>query len=123
MKARNLIAASLALMAIGCQTYGSNVDMPARIVNPDNASRAALQDAVNTAFGTNVTLADNALTESSLLTIERSPRPTIDNPNPQGRNMEMPFQLRLFINGTDCVLVDQRNRARYILANTSCEAE
>jgi hypothetical protein len=123
MKARNLIAVSLALTASACQTYGSNVDIPAHIVNPDNASRAALQDAVNTAFGTNVTLADNALTESSLLTIERSPRPTIDNPSPQGRNMEMPFQLRLFINGTDCVLVDQRNRARYILANTSCEAE
>lgn len=123
MKARNLIAASLALTTLGCQTFGSNVDTPARIVNPDDASRAALQDAVNTAFGTNVTLADDALTDSSLLTIERNPRPTIDNPNPQGRNMEMPFQLRLFINGTDCVLVDQRDNARYILANTSCEAE
>ena len=123
MKARNLIAASLALTTIGCQTFGSNVDMPARIVNPDDASRAALQNAVNSAFGTNVTLADNALTDSSLLTIERNPRPTMDNPNPQGRNMEMPFQLRLVINGTDCVLVDQRNNARYILANTSCEAE
>ena len=111
------------MTAIGCQTYGSNVDVPARIVNSDDASRAALQDAVNTAFGTNVTLADDALTDSSLLTIERGPRPTIDHPNPQGRNMAMPFQLRLFINGTDCVLVDQRNRARYILADTSCEAE
>ena len=123
MKARNLIAASLALTTLGCQTFGSSVDTPARIVKPDDASRAALQEAVNTAFGTNVTLADDALTDSSLLTIERNPRPTIDNPNPQGRNMEMPFQLRLFINGTDCVLVDQRDNARYILANTSCEAE
>ena len=123
MKARNLIAATLALTTLGCQTFGSNVDTPARIVNPDDASRAALQEAVNTAFGTNVTLADDALTDSSLLTIERNPRPTMDNPNPQGRNMEMPFQLRLFINGTDCVLVDQRDNARYILANTSCEAE
>jgi len=123
VKARNLIAASLALTALGCQTYGSYFDKPARIVNPDDASRAALQDVVNTAFGTNVTLADNALTDSSLLTIERSPRRTIENPNPLGRNMEMPFQLRLYINGTDCILVDQRDRARYTLANTSCEAE
>ena len=51
MKARNLIAAFLALTALGCQTYGSNFDKPARIVNPDDASRAALQDVVNTAFG------------------------------------------------------------------------
>ena len=123
MKARNLIAASLALTTLGCQTFGSSVDTPARIVKPDDASRAALQEAVNTAFGTNVTLADDALTDSSLLTIERYPSQTIDNQNPQGRNMEIPFNLRLFINGTDCVLVDQRDSARYILANTSCEAE
>ncbi len=123
MKARNLIAASLALTALGCQTYGSNFDKPARIVNPDDASRAALADVVDTAFGTNVTLADNALTDSSVLTIERRPRSTMDNPNPLGRNMEMPFQLRLYINGTDCVLVDQRDSARYTLPNTSCEAE
>jgi len=123
VKARNLIAASLALTALGCQTYGSYSDEPARIVNSDDASRAVLQDVVNTAFGTNVTLADNALTDSSLLTIERSPQPTMENPNPLGRNMEMPFQLRLFINGDDCVLVDQRDHVRYTLANTSCEAE
>ena len=123
MSARNLIAAALALATMGCQTVGNSADVPARIVNPSDASRAALQDAVNTAFGTNVTLADDALTETSLLTIERNPRPTLDNPNPQGRNMEMPFQLRLYINGSDCVLVDQRDNARYVLANTSCEAE
>ncbi len=123
MRARNLIAVSLALTAIGCQSYGSYIDKPARIVNPDDASRAALADVVDTAFGTNVTLADNALTDSSLLTIERRPQPTMENQNPLGRNMEMPFQLRLYINGTDCVLVDQRDHARYTLPNTSCEAE
>jgi hypothetical protein len=123
VKARNLIAASLALTALGCQTNGSFVDKPARIVNPGDASRAALQDVVNTAFGTNVTLADNALTDSSLLTIERNPRPTMENPNPLGRNMEMPFQLRLYINGTDCVLIDQRDNSRYVLEMTTCAAE
>ena len=123
MKARNLIAASLALTALGCQTNGSFVDKPARIVNPSDASRAALQDAVNTALGTNVTLADNALTISSLLTIERSPRPTMEDPNPLGRNMEMPFQLRLYINGTDCILIDQRDNSRYVLEMTTCAAE
>ena len=123
MKARNLITASLALTALGCQSYGSYFDKPARIVNPDDASRAVLQDVVNTAFGTNVTLADNALTDSSLLTIERSPRPTMENPNPLGRNMEMPFQLRLYFNGTDCILVDQRDNSRYVLEMTTCIAE
>lgn len=120
---RHLLAASLAITAFGCQTMGNAADKPARIVNPDDASRKALQDTVNAAFGTNVTLADTALTESSMLTIERSPRPTMENPNPLGRNMEMPFQLRLVINGTDCILVDERDGTRHILHDTSCEAE
>ena len=102
---------------------GNASDKPARIVNPDDASRKALQEAVNAAFGTNVTLADNALTESSMLTIERSPRPSMENPNPLGRNMEKPFQLRLVINGDDCVLIDDRDGTRHTLENTSCEAE
>lgn len=123
MKIRHFFAVLLAIPALGCQTLADGYDKPARIVNSDDASRAALQEVVNRAFGTDVTLADNALTDSSVLTIERSPRPTMDNPAPLGRNMEMPFQLRLVINGTECILIDQRDRTRYTLANTSCEAE
>lgn len=123
MKARQLITAVITLTALGCQTMGNNYDKAARIVNNNDASRAALQEVVNKVFGTNVTLADNALTDSSVLTIERSPRPTMENPNPLGRNMEMPIQLRLVVNGSDCVLIDQRDRSRHILANTTCEAE
>jgi hypothetical protein len=123
LKFRTLLAALLPLTILGCQTVGTNTDTPARIVNPDAASRAALQNAVDTAFGTSVTLADDALTDSSLLTIERSPQSTIDNPNPQGRIMEMPFQLRLYINGNDCILVDERDQRRFTLPDTSCVAE
>lgn len=123
MKIRHFFAALLAIPALGCQTLADGYDKPARIVNPDYASRAALQEAVNKAFGTDVTLADNALTDSSVLTIERSPRPTMDNPSPLGRNMEMPFQLRLVINSAECILIDQRDHNRYVLTNTSCEAE
>ena len=123
MNIRHIFAASLALTALGCQTLADTYDKPARIINADDARRAALREAVNNALNTEVTLADSALTDSSLLTIERNPPRTMENPNPLGRNMEMPIQLRLFINGTDCVLVDHRDRARYVLANTSCEAE
>jgi hypothetical protein len=116
-------AAGVMLISAACQTFTKGYDKPARIINPDDASRAALQETVDSAFGTRVTLADNALTDSSLLIVERSPRPTMENPNPLGRNMETPFQLRLYANGPDCVLVDQRDRSRYVLANTNCEAE
>ena len=101
----------------------NDYDRPARIVTPDDASRAALQAAVNSALGTNVILSDSALTDSSVLTIENMPPPTMENPMPRGRVMKLPIQFRLVVNGTDCVLVNQQDRSRYLVSNTSCEAE
>ncbi len=111
------------LLSSGCETVNTDFDRPARIVNPDADSRAALQAAVNEALGRQVMLADTALTDSSFLTIERWPAGTMDNPVPQGRILEKPVQFRLVINDSDCVLIDQRDNARYVLENTSCEAE
>lgn len=107
----------------GCQAVNTDNDRPARIVDPDADSRAALQAAVNEALGTEVMLADTALTDRSRLTIERWPAGTMDNPVPQGRILEKPIQFRLVINGSDCILIDQRDSARYVLENTRCAAE
>ena len=114
----------LALLAVtGCQTVSNDYDRSARIVNPDDRSRAALQAAVNSALGTNVILSDSALTDSSVLTIENMPPPTMENPMPRGRVMKLPIQFRLVVNGPDCVLVNQQDRSRYLVPNTSCEPE
>jgi len=107
----------------GCQTVNTDHDRPARIVNADADSRAALQAAVNEALGKEVMLADNALTNTSLLTIERWPTGTIDNPVPEGRRLDKPIQFRLIINGSDCILIDQRNESRHVLKDTECAAE
>lgn len=111
------------LAIAGCQTVASEHDQSARIVNPDEASRTALQSVVDNVLNTHVTLDDNALTESSFLSIERNPPRTMQNPKPQGRIMEPPFLFRLVVNGSDCILIDQRDRGRYLLENTICEAE
>lgn len=111
------------LLLSACQTVNSDYDRPARIVNPDAGSRAAVQAAVNEALGTEVMLADSALTESSVLTIERWPAGTMDNPVPQGRILEKPIQFRLVINGSDCILIDGRDGGRRRLEKTTCKAE
>jgi hypothetical protein len=98
-------------------------EQPAVISNPTDASRAALQSAVNEAMHTEVLLAEDALTDSSLLIIERRKTQSIDGMPADGRTMDMPIQFRLVTNGVDCILVDQRNQARYVLADTSCRAE
>lgn len=111
------------LTILGCQTVDMTKDQPARITTATEASQAALQSAVNTALGTDVMLADYALTDSSFLTIEYSPQRTINDPDRRGRIMEKPYQFQLVMNGADCILVDQRDGKRYRLENTRCEAE
>ncbi len=115
--------AALLLGAAGCQSMAVAGDLPARIVAPDEASQAALQQAVNRALGTEVTLAPDALTATSLLTIERRVPRSIDGQDAYGRNLEAPLQFRLVRNGADCVLVDLRDDTRHPLADTDCVAE
>ncbi|MGB8331618.1 MAG: hypothetical protein WCE62_15935 [Polyangiales bacterium] len=123
MMAGLLLLAAVAIGVAGCRTVATEHDQAARIIDPNDASRAALQRAVNDALNANVTIADDALTESSLLIIERSHPRSMQGSPAQGRNMEVPIQFRLVINRGDCVLIDQRDRSRRILADTRCEAE
>jgi hypothetical protein len=69
-----------------------------------------------------VTLADDALTDSSLLIVERVMPKSMEGSPAQGRTMEMPIQFRLVINGDDCILIDQRDESRHVLQDTSCIA-
>lgn len=111
-----------AILLVGCKTTAVNEEYPARIIDPDDASRAALQAAVNAAMHTEVLLAADALTETSTLVIERRSADTIGNSAAQGRIMDTPLQLQLVSNGTDCILVDPRDDSRQVLGNTSCVA-
>ena len=74
-------------------------------------------------LGTDVTLADDALTDTSVLIIERNIPQSIEGSPAQGRTMDMPIQFRLVTNGSTCTLIDQRDGSRHILADTRCKAE
>ena len=116
-----LLATAITLVA--CQTVATEYDKPARIIDSDESSRAALQQTVNAALHTEVVLADDALTDSSQLFVELVAPKTMEGSPAGGRTMEKPFEFRLVINGHDCVLIDQRDSARHVLQDTSCIAE
>ena len=120
MNSRWLALAMSVLVFAACKHVAPDADRPAVIVDPSDASRAALQQAVNTALGTDVVLADDALTDSSILIIERQVPRSIEGSPAQGRTMEQPVRFTLMTNGTDCVLVDDRDGSRYLLADTVC---
>lgn len=105
-------------LLVGCQ------DRPARIVNPTDASRAALQKAVATALhGVPVTLADDALTQSSLLTIEPKVFRDAQGERVMGRETRTPIHFRLIKHGAQCFLVQQDGGAKWLLADTTCKEE
>ena len=114
-------AALLVVSAMG--VAGCKDVVPAVIVDPTDASRQALQNAVNAAFNTDVMIAPNALTDSSVLYVERRELLDADGTPLQGRHRDTPFEFRLVTDGSNCILVDQRDGSRHILADTRCKAE
>ncbi len=117
-----MILGGLTVLA-SCQTVGNYDDVPALITNPTATSRVAVQRAVRDFLTMEVTIADDALTSSSLLIIERNPPRGMQNQVATGRNMDSAIQFRLVLNGTDCVLVDTRDDSRRVLEDTTCAAE
>ena len=120
---RILLMAACAVAVVGCKNVAPDAGQAAVIVNPTDASRAALKQTVDAALGTDVALADDALTQSSSLIIERNMPQSIEGSPAQGRNMDMPIRFYLVTDGTSCILVDQRDDSRHILADTKCVAE
>lgn len=115
-----MLVACLSVIA-ACKNVAPDADQPAVIVDPDDASRAELQATVNQALGAEVLLADDALTATSVLTIERRIPQSVAGSPAQGRSMDSPVRFDLVTNGSDCVLVDSRDGSRYLLAETRCE--
>ena len=116
--------ATAVFLIAGCQTMNAAADVPAVITRPDDASRAALRETIAAIFGgRTVPLADDALTKSSLLLIERNLRGSLDAPPATGRVMEEPIRFRLVKSGDDCVLVDLRDESRHLLPDTTCVPE
>ncbi len=123
MAYRTAIISCCALLALGCKTIGDDQERPALIVEADDASRADLQQVVNTIVGAEVMLSPTAFSERSVLVIENWPRGTMQNPVPQGRTMEAPVRLQLVTNGGGCLLIDSRDGSRHPLRNVNCVAE
>src|SRR6266851_1738219 len=98
-------------------------DPPAVIVSPSDASRTELARVVREALhGAPVTLADDALTTSNTLVIERAnPRDASGRPL-DGRSLYRPERFELFARKSHCVPVQSRTGRRWTLRHTACVA-
>ena len=104
------------LTLAACKTGTVRADMPAYLVDPTPESRAELQRVVSDALnGRAVTIADDALTNDSLLIIEPK--------NLTGRDLGRPEHFMLVSSGSRCVLVHKGTEARYELRQTTCTTD
>lgn len=113
-----------AVLLAACQSAPPPAGVPARIGAPTAASHAELQRVVATALAhERVTLAMDALTESSTLFVESVAPRGIDAPPATGRQTGRPERFTLLKDGPQCVLVHERTGLRWLLLDTECEAE
>jgi hypothetical protein len=124
MNRASIVTALGTVLLCACQpssVANSTDEVPAVIVAPTAESRAELQRAVSNALGgVDVLLADDALTGSSLLIVERRHRQTIEGRIGDDRSLESSEQFRLMTDGSTCVLAHLRTESRFVLPATSC---
>ena len=115
---------ALALL-VGCSSQPAQGDsVPALLTGFDSQAHAELESVVSEALGgQSVTLAEQALTQQSLLIIERQPTRTLQQPRVPGRELQMPERFRLMTDGTGCWLLQLSSGARWPLQNASCRPE
>jgi hypothetical protein len=106
---------------VACQAPARQPDVAAVLVDPTPQSRAQLAMAVNEMLGvSSVALADDALTRSSVLLIERSPARDPGGVRITGRDYGKPETFTLVKSGGGCVLVSGRDGRRIVLTDATC---
>jgi hypothetical protein len=114
----------IGLLATACKMNPTHEERPARVVNPTLESRAELQRVVSDMlFGADVALADDALTTSSVLIVERRRNRSLESPPLSGRDFGQPARFQLVMTGRQCVLIHENDQTRYELLETECAAE
>ena len=114
----------VALSLAGCKMNAVHDERPARIVDPTDESRAELNRVVSDMlFGAEVMLAKDALTESSVLVVERNRVRSLDSPPLSGRDLGRPERFQLVTTNNRCVLIHEKSEARYELRETKCAPE
>lgn len=128
LRARGALAraATLALVATGlcaCASSRAGEDRPAVVKNPTQESRTELLHAVSSALGVErIVLADDALTKTSELAVDRLARRDAMGRLLNGREIGSKAQhFQLVRSGHHCVLIHAETGTRTTLKATHCE--
>jgi hypothetical protein len=108
---------------LGFPAWSEPPGVPAVIVHPSAESRSELSRVIRNAFGgAPVTLADDALTTSNMLSLEHANLRDQAGRPLNGRELSHPETFRLFKRGSHCVLVRTRDGHAWTLRRARCAA-
>lgn len=117
-------ALGLAALCAGCTAAGPSTGVPALRTSLEPASTSEIENVVSSALdGRTVSIADDALANTSLLTIERGRLRRVDAPVELGRDLGRPEVFQLVLDGNQCFLVHDRTELRWLLTDTDCARE
>lgn len=119
-----IVTACLTLFGLaGCKASPQAEELPAVIANIEPKASVELNQVVAGALGReSVNLADDALTRTDRLIIERKKHQSIEGGVLVGRSYEMPQHFRLVIKDSTCILIHEKTETRYPLKQVSCRA-
>ena len=113
------IALASSVFVVACGALHG--ERPAVIAAPSASARAELARVVTLAFeGVPVTLADDALTRDSVLSVERRTPAGPQGQAATGRTLGAPARLRLVLAGERCELVREDDGRRFPLRDVRC---
>jgi hypothetical protein len=118
----HIISVTVATFVLGaCQVLPVQADVPAKLVNTTAQARAQLATAVAQMLGVpSVALADNALTDTNTLIIEKTRPRDASGQQISGRDFGKPEIFKLVKRGDICVLIHERTASRITLNEASC---
>jgi hypothetical protein len=116
--------AALGLQSLpACAVLPDSPGTPAVIADPTARSLRELAGVIHEALGdVPVTLADDALTGSSLLSLEHALRRDPEGRPLNGRDLTRPETFELFKRGPRCVLVQTKTGREWTLHHAQCVA-
>jgi hypothetical protein len=121
---RIAIMSCLIMLIAACRELNEQVHVPALLTNPGFGTMQEIEQTVSAALNvTSVTLAEDVLTETSLLVIQHAPQYSIERPPELGRDLGRPYRFQLVTDGAQCTLMDMQSEQRWLLKSAKCIAE
>lgn len=119
-----LIVSTCVVVLSACKNGILPEETPALVSEPGPESRAELQAVVSKALGgVDVLLAEDVMTETSVLLVERQARRDPQGRRLPGRDLGTPEKFQLLLSGDHCVLLQQSTGERWDLQETRCIPE